>query len=157
MPGDIFEKISLFRGLTTDQLDLLRPFFTPCDCYAETVIFEQGTPAEYLYVVVSGEVVVEFNPDDGPPITVTRVDSGGVVGWSAALGSHNYTSRAICTTYTQLLRMRGVDLRQLCAQYPDTGVVILDRLADVIAERLHSTHALVVDLLKIGLNSRAGE
>jgi CRP-like cAMP-binding protein len=78
---------------------------------------------------------------------------GGVVGWSAALGSRRYTSSAVSTAYTQLLRVRGSDLRDLCEQHPNTGIIILDRLAGVIAERLHSTHEIVVRLLEIGLRS----
>jgi CRP-like cAMP-binding protein len=76
-----------------------------------------------------------------------------VVGWSAAIGSRFYTSKAICTTFTQLLRVRGTDLRKLCETHPETGGLILDRLATVIAERLHSTHDLVMTLLKMGMHS----
>ena len=79
----------------------------------------------------------------------------GVVGWSAALGRRTYTSKAECATYTQLLRVRGTELRRLCEQYPDIGVIILDRLATVIAERLSTTHAQVVALLQLGLKNGA--
>jgi hypothetical protein len=39
---------------------------------------------------------------------------------------------------------------------PETGVLVLDRLAAVIAERLNSTHALVMSLLKMGLHPVEG-
>jgi CRP-like cAMP-binding protein len=97
---------------------------------------------------------VQFKPDDGPPITVANIGRNGVVGWSAALGSRTYTSGARCSEYTQLLRVRGYDLRKLCEQHPETGVLILDRLAAVIAERLRNTHAQVVALLELGLRNR---
>lgn len=155
MTGDPFENHRLFQGLSEEQLALLKPLFSPCDCYAGSKIFEQGDPAESLYVVVVGDVVVNFKPDDGPAIAVAHVKAGEVVGWSAALGSRRYTSEAVCETYTQLLRIAGDDLRRLCSTHPETGVVLLDRLAAVIAERLNSTHGLVVSLLQIGLNSPA--
>jgi CRP-like cAMP-binding protein len=157
MEEDIFSNLSIFQSLTGSQLSLLRVLFLPCDFYADSKLFAQGDPAEYLYVVVNGEVVVNFKPDDGPSIIVSRVHSGGIVGWSAALGSRHYTSEAVCVTYTQLLRVRGVDLRELCQRHPETGIVILDRLATVIAERLHSSHALVVSLLEMGLRSNVNE
>lgn len=151
MSGDVFDKSSLFQGLTTSQRELLKPLFVPIDNYPDTLIFEQGAPANYLYVVIVGEVVVNFKPDDGPELEVARVKPGDIVGWSAAIGSRSYTSSASCVVYTQLLRVRGEDLRMLCEQHPDTGIVILERLAGVIAERLHSTHEIVVQLLQIGL------
>jgi CRP/FNR family transcriptional regulator, cyclic AMP receptor protein len=153
MDADTFPQMFLFRDLSPTYLELLCPLFIPCEFTADSVLFEQGDPADNLFVVVSGEVVVNFKPDDGPGIIVARVQPGSVVGWSAALGSRHYTSSAVCTTYTQLLRVRGDDLRRLCLQHPDTGTIILDRLATVIAERLHSTHDLVLSLLQLGLNT----
>ncbi len=156
MNSDDFEHVFLFEGLSAEQRQVLRPLFEPCDGYAGTVLFEQGDPADHLYVVVSGEVVVNFKPDDAPILTVARVQPGSIVGWSAALGSRCYTSSAECTQYTQLLRVRGADLRRLCLKHPETGVQILDRLAAVIAERLHSTHDMVLSLLQLGLNNQNG-
>lgn len=155
MLSDIFDKIPLFEGLNSNQRAQLKQLFIPCDYYADTMLFQQGDPAEFLFIVVVGEVVVNFKPDDGPPITVARVQPGGVVGWSAALGSRAYTSAAVCSIYTQLLRVRGTDLRKLCEDYPETGLIILDRLATVIAQRLSNTHDQVVALLNIGLRSGA--
>jgi CRP-like cAMP-binding protein len=153
MDADSFPNLFLFRDLTPEQVKLLQPLFIPCEFAADTVLFEQGDPAENLFAVVSGEVVVNFKPDDGPVIVVACVLPGSIVGWSAALGSRRYTSSAVCTTYTQLLRVRGDDLRRLCLQHPDTGTIFLDRLATVIAERLHSTHDLVLSLLQLGLTT----
>jgi CRP-like cAMP-binding protein len=151
---DFFADVFLFKGLTAAQLAILHPLFDPCDCYAGTVLFEQGDLAEYLYAVVTGEVVVNFKPDDAPSLTVARVQPGSIVGWSAVLGSRCYTSSAECTQYTQLLRVRGTNLRRLCIEHPETGVQVLDRLAAVIAERLHSTHDMVLSLLQLGMNNQ---
>jgi CRP-like cAMP-binding protein len=148
-----FPQLFLFRELASEHLELLSPLFTPCDFSSDAVLFEQGDPAEHLFAVVSGEVVVNFKPDDGPNIVIARVQPGSIVGWSAALGSRRYTSSAVCTIETELLRVRGDDLRSLCLQHPDTGMIFLDRLATVIAERLHSTHDLVLSLLQLGLTS----
>jgi len=153
MPGDIFEQLPLFRDLSSTQLRLLRPMFIPSECYPGMVLFEQGDPAEFLYLVVAGEVVIRYKPEDGPTITVTRVHSGGVVGWSAALGNRVYTSAAVCSDCAQMLRVRGSDLRKLCEDDPETGILVLERLAWIIAERLHNTHEQVVTLLKQGLHS----
>lgn len=153
MLSDAIDQLPLFEGISLAQRSLLRPIFVPCDFYPNTPIFEQGDPAEFLYIVVSGEVVVNYKPDDGPPITVARVQPCGVVGWSAALGSRAYTSRAECSVYTQMLRVRGSDLRKLCMEHPDVGTIILDRLATVIAQRLSNTHEQVLTLLEMGLRN----
>lgn len=154
MTTDFFDRLPLiFGGLSPNQKDVLRSLFIPVECFSGTVLFEQGDPAEHLFLVVSGEVVIRYKPDDGPAITVARVHPGSVVGWSAALGNPAYTSGAICETYTQMLRVRGADLRGLCTYDPDTGYLILERLAKVIAERLRKGQEQVLALLLQGLRN----
>jgi CRP-like cAMP-binding protein len=155
MVDDIFESLSLFQGLTPEQIRLLRPMFIPCDCHTGTVLFEQGDPAEYLYLVVEGEVTIRYKPDDGASIIIARIRPGGIVGWSAALGNRLYTSGAVCSGCATLVRVRGNDLRLLYGAYPETGILILDRLASVIAERLLHTHDQVMALLMQGMHARA--
>jgi len=153
MPRDLFDKLPLFKDLDTSQREVLRPLFLPVNLGTGEYIFEQGDPAEYLYLVISGEVTIRFKPDDGPELTVTRVGPGGVVGWSAALGSEAYTSGAVCSAYSQLARLRGNDLRELCRENPEAGILVLDRLAWVIAERLRSSHDQILTLLKRGMRN----
>jgi len=143
MSGDLFSSLSFFDNLETTQLDLLRSLFSPCEFSSGMHLFEQGECAENLYLVVNGEIVVNYKPDDGPALVVAHVSSGGIVGWSAALGSQAYTSGAYAASQCSLLRVRGSDLRQLCETDPQTGAILLDRLAAVIAERLRNTHAQV--------------
>ncbi len=153
MDADPFDQVALFQELSPAQRNLLRPLFVACEYVAGDKLFEQGDPAEYLYLVLAGEVLIHYKPDDGPTITLSRVRQGGIVGWSAALGNHAYTSEAECATDTQLLRLRGEDLRWLCHEHPDLGAYTLELLADVIAERLRSTHEQVIELLKQGMQS----
>jgi CRP/FNR family transcriptional regulator, cyclic AMP receptor protein len=144
-------QLPLFEGFALPQLELLDSLFTSCEFPADTLLFAQGDAAEFLYVVTAGEVVVNFKPDDAPSISVARVRPGGVVGWSAALGSRVYTSGALCTLDCQLLRVRGGDLRMLCQNHPETGGIVLQRLAEVISQRMSNAHNQVVALLEIGL------
>ena len=153
MSGDVFEQLPFFHDLSAAQLGLIRPMFIPCDRHTGSVLFEQGDSAEYLYLVICGEVTIHYKPEDGPTMPIARVHSGGVAGWSAVLGNRQYTSQAVCSDYTQLLRVRGRDLRHLCEDYPETGILVLDRLAWVIAERLHNTYEQVIVLLKQGLHT----
>lgn len=157
MPGDVFDQLPIFKDLSPETRLVVRPLFVPCEGYDQTTLFQQGDPAEHLYLVISGEVVIHYKPEDGPAIIITRVRPGGVVGWSAAIGNRYYTSAAICSGYTQLVRVRGRDLRILCEEDPETGILILERLATVIAERLRNTHDQVITLLKQGLRNQVPE
>jgi toluene monooxygenase system ferredoxin subunit len=155
MLAQVFSQLSIFSDLTPEQFDLLEPIFSIAKCQQDQVIFEQDADADYLYIVISGRVAIVFKPDDGEAITVARIRNGGVFGWSAAFGSGRYTSGAVCKADTCLLKVLGEDLKKLRQNHPETGILILERLAAVVAERLKntSTHNQVVALLEHGLTN----
>jgi CRP-like cAMP-binding protein len=151
----ILKQMPLFEGLTEAELNRLTPLFSFSECAENEEIFKQGDIANYLYLVVKGRVAIRFKPDDGEMLTVAQIEAGGVFGWSAAFGSGYYTSGAYCLSDAGLLCVSGEALKRFHIKFPDTGKLILERLAKVIAERLQRahTHSQVVAMLEYGLTN----
>jgi len=148
-----FTHLAIFEGLSTAQLAQLEPVLERCKFRTGHVVFDQGSNANYLYILLTGKVEVVYKPYDGPPLTVARINSGGVFGWSAALGREAYTSAAIVTEAGEAIRLSGANLHHLCEQSPQVGTIFLDRLAGVIAERIQNTHDQVLAILSQGLEA----
>ena len=145
------EDIPFFQGLSSADRKRILANFRAEDHRAGEVFFQQDQPADRLYLLVSGRVEIRFKPYDGEALTVSVIEAGGVFGWSAALGRSSYTSGAVCTADGRCLSIRGRDLRRVCEDHPATGVILLERLAEVIALRLTSTHDHVMELLRQGV------
>ena len=153
MNRDTFDSLPLFKGLDPKHINLLAKRFESGTFGEGDVIFEQGARAKRLYFLVSGRVAILFKPYDGDVIPVTEIEEGGVFGWSAALGRKSYTSCAVSIKPSLIFSVKGDELAKLCEKYPDAGVVILERLADVIAQRLQNTHSHVVRILRDGIDT----
>lgn len=151
-----YASLAFFKGLCVADLDAMAPFFTSSTFVAGTTIFNQGDRAENLYLVAMGEVAIRYKPDDGPVMTVTRVQPGNVFGWSAAVGNLVYTSGAVCSLDSEILCIRGEDLRQLCEKNQQIGNVLLGRLSTVIAERQLSQQRPVASILAEGMRQVNG-
>ena len=136
-----------FPGLTNEQKLQIAPFFLPWQIPAGKAIFEQGQLARSFYVIHSGEVLIQYKPYDGPLIDVTRIRPGQVFGWSAALGHSTYSSSAVSVVDSEGLLISKRNLQVLCKRYPETGTIIIEHLADLIAKRMGNTHATVVAIL----------
>jgi len=149
-------RTDLFHDLAPDQLEALARLAIPRSFKQGSMVFEQEQYAEFLYILLSGEVSIRFKPHDGEDILVTRVTAGGVCGWSAVLGRAIYTSAAECTQSCETLCFRGRELQNLCESYPETGVVILERLAAVIAERLTYTNEKILQMLSQNMIGNPG-
>lgn len=114
-------------------------------------MLRQGTPAEYLYIVISGAVEMTYKPYDGIPITISHVEKDGLFGWSAVVGSEKYTSSAIAIENLDTLRIRGSELRKLCVKHPEAGKEILERLASSVSARWTDAQNQVKAILEQGL------
>lgn len=143
MPTAELKAIPIFKDLDDSHVQLLIPIISRRSFRADAMIFQLDQPADFLYILKSGEVLVEYKPFDGPRIVIARIRPGDVFGWSAALGHTVYTSSARAVVASSVYRLNGSKLQQLCARHPETGVIILTKLSAVISNRLSSTQHLI--------------
>lgn len=146
------ELLPLFRGLEEDHLALMRSLFERVKFAAGTTMIEQGATADFLYLVEQGKVAICYKPYDGERITLSHVEAGGLFGWSAVVGNPQYTSSGVAVEDVNAVRIRGSDLRRLCAEHPAAGKAILDRLADAVSSRWKDAHAQIRAALKNGMS-----
>lgn len=149
---ELFAGLSFFQGFTPTQIEEISPILDILPCEKGAVIFEQNQRTDYLYILEKGEVVILYKPYDGPALVVARIHPGGVFGWSAVLGRDVYTSGAQALECGCTIRMRKDALQRFCNQHPETGKILLERLASVISERLKSTYSEVLNILTNGLD-----
>lgn len=142
-----------FEDLSEDILRLVEPLFERFVCPAGTVIFEQGDPALYLYLLLRGTVTIRYKPYDGPPLNLTQVTTGGVFGWSAVVGNPTYTSGTIAKEDVEAIRIRGAKLRGLAVRHPAAGRVILDKLAGKVANRWKDANQQVRQILEEAISA----
>ena len=148
------DSIPLFKNVDNDILDLLEPLFEPYSCPAEAIIFEQGEPAHYMYLVLEGSVEMLYKPYDGPPLTITILEEGSIIGWSAVIGNSTYTSGAVCKADCYAIRMSSRDLHKLCAKEPVAGRIILNLLADSVSSRWQDARSQIQKLLNNTISAK---
>ncbi len=146
----------MFQGFSEDQIEWLAEQLEVCTCARGKLIFEQGQSADYLYILSAGKVIIRYKPYDGPPLTVATIFPGGVFGWSAALGRHAYTSGALAAEDSEVYRISWARLKTLCDECPDTGAILLKRLAQVVNERQQGMHTEteVLSILKTSMDKK---
>jgi CRP-like cAMP-binding protein len=145
---DTLPLIPLFQDLNAKQNSMLSAAFEAFNCTPGTVIFEQGDPAQHLYLILRGKVLISYKPYDGPRIVLTHLKDGDVFGWSAAVGSTKYSSSVVSETMLESIRIRRDQLRDLVMNYPDIGQMIIDRLALNVSPRWKNAHQQIQPLIR---------
>ena len=143
--------IAVFKNMNDQYTSLLQPLFQSYSCRSGEIVIQQGKPVDYLYFIVAGKVEISFKPYDGSAITVSHVGKDGLFGWSALLGSPTYTSSVRAIEDLETVRIRGTDLRKLCAEHPEAGKEILEQIANVASSRWKNAHEQVKAMLVSGL------
>lgn len=119
---------------------MLMSAFETFKCSPGTVIFEQGDPSFHLYLILKGRAIISYKPYDGPRIILTRIKEGDVFGWSAVVGGNKYSSSVVSETELESIRIERQNLRNLIEKYPETGKVLIDRLALNVSPRWQNAH-----------------
>ena len=142
--------IRLFQDLKPDQVVQLDPLFEQLNFAVNETLFAQGEPAKHLYVLLKGNAVITYKPYDGPAITLTRLQPGDVFGWSAVVGSAQYTSGSISVSHVEVARVLASDLWQFVRDHPETGEFLLNRIASSVSTRWKDAHVQVQAMLDKG-------
>jgi CRP-like cAMP-binding protein len=144
-------RFPLFKDLSSADLKIIAPLFNARTYPEGAIIIEQGERAVCLYLLTQGEVTVRYKPYDGGPINLNRIQAGGVFGWSAVLGNDTYSSSVMCNTACEVLVVCGGDLRELQISHPQTGHIILERLARAVSSRWSNAHRQVKSMINKGV------
>lgn len=142
--------IRLFQDLKPDQIVQLDPLFERLNFAVNETLFVQDEPAKYLYVLLKGNAIIIYKPYDGPAITLTRLQPGDVFGWSAVVGSEQYTSGSISVSQVEVARVLATDLWQFARDHPETGEFLLNRIASSVSTRWKDAHLQVQAMLGKG-------
>jgi CRP-like cAMP-binding protein len=129
-------ELPIFRALPERTAALLLPMLHPQHLPKNDRVFEQGDPAEKIYTVLEGQVDIIFHPDDGGSILAAVIRPGEVFGLSAALGRRLYTSGAQAAQDSEVVWFTREDLRRYCRADPESGEIMLERLAHAMSGRL---------------------
>ena len=112
--------ISQIEAATKDDanLDWVKPFSSVVNIRAGDVLFRQGDPADEMFFVVSGRLLV--------PERQAELKSGDVFGELGLLNSdRSRTATVQCTESGQLLRISYDQVKQLYVQDPKFGFYFL--------------------------------
>jgi CRP/FNR family cyclic AMP-dependent transcriptional regulator len=133
---EVLRRYPYFADVSEESLKQLAMIAEEKAIPANTVIFNEGDPAEYLSVILQGEVNIQYRLGTGELRTVDTLVAGDLLGWSALIEPYRYTAIATTTKPTQLARLDGPRLRKLCEDDPLLGYKLTTQIAKLLAHRL---------------------
>lgn len=142
----LLEEHPFFAGLGDAALDLVAGCATNVHVDAGDYLFRLGDPADRFYVVRRGRVALELHVPGGGQRVLDTVEDGQVLGWSWLVPPHVWFLDARAAQPTSAIALDGVCLRGKCDDDPALGYALMQRVAQVMYERLQSARVRLLDL-----------
>lgn len=142
---DIIESLKtvpLFLDLKEFQLSRLAEISTLVEFEPDTVMLQEGTQPDFVYIILEGEISVDVLVPTRGQMETSHLGPLDFVGWSALTPViRQRTGTVTSITRVSAIKMDGKKLIALCEMDHDIGVVIYRRIANVVA-RSFLTHRL---------------
>ncbi len=113
-------------------------------------LFFEGEVAKSFYLILEGSVVLTMNMGEKGDKRVEELEpigKGEVAGWSSIVKPHIYKLGAYAGHKTHLVAFDGEKLRTLFDENPSYGYYFMQKLAEVIGERLISKCVQIMSLV----------
>jgi CRP/FNR family transcriptional regulator, cyclic AMP receptor protein len=148
--------IPWFNELTPVQAERLARIATVRDCQPGVELYREGDRIDNLYVILTGEVMLEsYIPSLGKH-PLGRGEALDVLGWSCltpVVRQHTSTAR-VCLP-SRLMVFSGEALNQLIEEDHDLGLTIMRRIANIVATQYLSTRLYLYDIIRNSSHSLA--
>ncbi len=109
------------------------------------IIFRDGDTSSFLYLLLSGSVVLEV-PTAGRILRVQTIGKGQQLGWSSMLPELSKQFQARVLEPVTALVFDGARLRRECDADPGFGYIMMRRTLRVVSERLQATRMQLLDI-----------
>lgn len=135
-----------FSQFTLDELRRLAELGEEQVVPPETVVFSEYDPADKMYLILSGELNLQYTLGDGQQRVVDTLVDGELAVWSALVEPYRCTATGKTTKETRLAAFDAHKLRQLCESDHALGTKLLAEVVRLLSNRLQNARTQLAAL-----------
>jgi CRP-like cAMP-binding protein len=124
----------VFGYLRPEQINAVNNASEVVEYRAGAVVYSRGEKANYMYVVLSGQVALRFPGKAGVSIFIEELGPGTMFGTSVMF-DHSYMLTSQCVTDCRLLKIDTTVLRYAMEEDSRIGYAIQKRISDLYFKR----------------------
>ncbi len=130
------KNIPLFNTLNDSEIKEITPYFSSSSFKKKDVIFSEGDPSEWLYIVTGGKVKITKLSQDGKEIILELIHPMDFFGGLAVIRGFPYPANAIAMEDTKLMKISRSNLMRVLDRFPN----LMYCMAQQVGERMKESH-----------------
>jgi CRP/FNR family transcriptional regulator len=131
-------QVSVFNSLNVQETKEISPYFVAEKFKKKELIFSEGDPSEWFYIVVKGKVKITKLSQDGKEIILEMISPMDFFGGIAVIKGFPYPANAVAMDDTDALKITRTDLLKITDRFPS----IMFSLAASIGDRIKDSHEM---------------
>jgi len=150
MPNpEMISHFSLFRGLPASLLAEIAAISEEKFLHKGEFIFREGQEAHALHFLINGSVALRVRLTSRPEsVTVSFVSfPHQFFGWSGVVAPYHYTASAECDEDSSLVIIPAAPFMKLLEKDPASGFKVMQRITEIIADRLRNSRQALLKTL----------
>jgi CRP/FNR family transcriptional regulator len=129
-------KISIFSTLGSAELKELTPYLISTSVRKKEVIFSEGDPSEWFYIVTEGKVKITKLSQDGKEIILEVIHPMDFFGGLAVIRGFPYPANAVAMEDSKLLKISRSNLMRVLDRFPN----LMYCMAQQVGDRMKESH-----------------
>lgn len=133
---EVLRRYPYFAKISEESLKKVAMISDELAARAGTTLFSEGDRADKLYIIVEGEIDIQYTLGSGEHRVVDTLVAGDLMMWSALVEPYRSTATGSVKKDSKLIAIDGIKLRELCEQDHGLGYRMLISLTRLLAHRL---------------------
>ncbi|HEY4178868.1 MAG TPA: cyclic nucleotide-binding domain-containing protein [Kofleriaceae bacterium] len=133
--------IPLFQGFGDEELGRLSILFVKVSASPDKPLFDVGEQASELYLLTTGEVVLDRPGDD-----LFRLHPPALIGELGALTGLSRSTKATVSAGSTVWSLKAKTVQEFFAKHQELGVRFLVNLLSVVADKVHRDQIRLGDM-----------
>lgn len=142
----ILDRIPLFGGLSDAQLCQIFFRLKKVNYRANEMIFHQGDPSSYIYIVLSGVVRMVFDVENHP-LVKQELCPGDCFGETSVIGIQCHSASSVVDQDAELMVLAKEDLMDIFNADKELFSQLILNIARETCRRLHETDELLLQYI----------
>ena len=140
---DRLRQTQFLEGLTDSAIHQLAKVVAPVMYEADSVLFHEGSPRDFMSILVSGAVAIEKGLN-GKPVRLVTLGAGQALGEGLLLDELPHGTSARALQRTEAYQLTIAQVHELVKEQPALYAALVGRAARSISQRLAATDATLV-------------
>ncbi len=129
-------KIAIFNTLSSAELKEIAPYLSAVSLKKKEVIFSEGDPSEWLYIVTGGKVKITKLSLDGKEIILEVIHPMDFFGGLAVIRGFPYPANAVAMEDSKVLKISRANLMRVLDRFPS----LMYCMAQQVGDRMKESH-----------------